>query len=111
MTEDGITFKPEGADRKFHLTPEKTIQLQMSYGADIVICLDECMHVDAPRDMQELSVRRTIDWAKRCKQEFLRLVQQKRLTEEQRPLLFAVIQGGGFPELRKHCAEALLEIG
>ena len=111
MSEDGITFKPEGADRKFHLTPEKTIQLQMSYGADIVICLDECTHVDAPRDMQERAVRRTIDWARRCKKEFQRLVQQKRLTEHTRPLLFAVIQGGGFPELRRQCAEELLAIG
>src|SRR5258708_37255340 len=34
MNDDGITFKPEGAERKFHLTPEKTIQLQLSYGAD-----------------------------------------------------------------------------
>ena len=111
LSDDGITFKPERADRKYHLTPEKTIQLQMSYGADIVICLDQCTHVDASREMQELAVRRTIDWAKRCKKEFQHLVQQKQLTEAQRPLLFAVIQGGGFPELRKRCAEALLEIG
>src|SRR5712691_11668585 len=61
MSDDGITFKPEGAGRKFHLTPEKTIQLQMSYGADVVICLDECTHVDASFDLQEMSVRRTID--------------------------------------------------
>ena len=47
----------------------------------------------------------------RCKDEFLRLVQQKKLTEDQQPLLFAVIQGGGYYELRKRCAEALLEIG
>ncbi|GAC1344780.1 MAG: tRNA guanosine(34) transglycosylase Tgt [Ktedonobacteraceae bacterium] len=111
MSDDGITFKPEGADRKFHLTPEKTIQLQMSYGADVVICLDECTHVDAPFDLQEMSVRRTIDWAKRCKKEFLHQVDQKRLTAEQRPLLFAVIQGGGSLELRKRCAGELLEIG
>src|SRR6266853_3657194 len=31
LNEDGITFKPEGSERKFHLTPEKTIQLQLSY--------------------------------------------------------------------------------
>ena len=111
MTEDGITFKPEGSDRKFHLTPEKTIQLQVSYGADIVICLDVCTHVDAPFEDQQLAVRRTIDWARRCKKEFQHLMQQKKLPPEQQPLLFAVIQGGGYPELRKQCAEALLEIG
>ena len=111
MNDDGITFKPERAERKFHLTPEKTIQLQLSYGADVVICLDECMHVDAPYELQVISVKRTIDWARRCKKEFLRLIEQKRLTEEERPLLFAVIQGGGSHELRKQCAQELLEIG
>ncbi len=111
MSEEGITFKPEGSERKFHLTPEKTIQLQVSYGADIVICLDVCTHVDAPFEAQELSVRRTIDWAKRCKKEFQRLMQQKKLPPERQPLLFAVIQGGGYRELRRQCAESLLAIG
>jgi queuine tRNA-ribosyltransferase len=111
MSDDGITFKPEGSERKLHLTPEKTIQLQLSYGADVVICLDECTHVDAPYELQAMSVRRTIDWAKRCKKEFLHQVNQRHLPVEQRPLLFAVIQGGGSLELRKRCASELLEIG
>jgi queuine tRNA-ribosyltransferase len=111
INEDGITYKPEGSNRKFHLTPEKTIQLQMSYGADVVMCLDECTHVDAALEMQEISVQRTIAWARRCKKEFLRQVNQKRLAENQRPLLFAVVQGGGSLELRKRCANELLEIG
>src|SRR5579871_4413466 len=34
--DQGIRYKPEGADREFQLTPEKSIQLQMAYGADIV---------------------------------------------------------------------------
>ncbi|GCE48564.1 queuine tRNA-ribosyltransferase [Thermosporothrix hazakensis] len=108
---DGITFKPEGATRKFQLTPEKAVQLQFSYGSDIVMCLDYCTHVDAPDDVQRLSVMRTIEWAKRCKREYERLLKQKKLAEEKRPLLFAVIQGGGSRELRKQCAEALLDIG
>ncbi len=111
INDDGITFKPTGSERKFHLTPEKTIQLQLSYGADIVVCLDECTHVDAPLKVQELSVKRTIDWARRCNNEFQRLVLQKRISPEHQPRLFAVIQGGGYYELRKQCADALLEIG
>lgn len=111
LDDDGITFKPEGADRKFHLTPEKAVQLQMSYDSDVVICLDDCTHVDAAYAVQELSVQRTIAWARRCKQEFEHLVQQKRLSAEKRPLLFGVIQGGGSVELRKRCANELLEIG
>lgn len=111
LDEDGITFKPEGSDRKFHLTPEKAVQLQVSYNADVVMCLDYCTHVDAPFAVQEQAVAHTIAWARRCKNEFQRLIEQKRLSAQKRPLLFAVIQGGGSPELRKRCADALLEIG
>src|SRR5258708_8883541 len=111
MNDKGITFQPEGSDRKFHLTPEKSIQLQISYGSDFVVCLDDCTHVDDPFETQQESVKRTIEWAKRCKDEFQRLIQQKRIPQEQRPLLFGVIQGGGFYELRKQCANALLELG
>jgi queuine tRNA-ribosyltransferase len=111
ITEDGITFRPEGADRRFQLTPEKAIQLQLSYGTDVVVCLDDCTHVDAPQETQEVAVRRTIDWARRGKREFERLVAQKGLAGAQRPWLFAVIQGGGSRELRRRCADALLEVG
>ena len=111
LDENGIIFKPEGSERKFQLTPEKAIQLQVSYDADIVICLDYCTHVDAPLEVQQISVTRTIAWAKRCKNEFQRLLKQKRLSEEKRPLLFAVVQGGSSHELRKRCTDALLEIG
>jgi queuine tRNA-ribosyltransferase len=110
MSDKGITFQPEGSDRKFHLTPEKSIQLQLSYGADVVVCLDDCTHVDDSFETQQESVRRTIEWARRCKNEFQRIVEQKRLSQEQRPLLFGVIQGGGSHELRRQCADALLEM-
>ncbi|MGA7732126.1 MAG: tRNA guanosine(34) transglycosylase Tgt [Chloroflexia bacterium] len=110
MTDRGIIFRPEGSDRKFQLTPEKTVQLQVSYGTDVVIALDDCTHVDASYEVQKEAVERTIKWAKRCKAEFERLVKGKR-DDGMRPLLFGVIQGGGFHELRKRCAEELLEIG
>lgn len=111
ITDKGVTFRPEGAARKFQLTPEKAVQLQLSYGSDILVCLDDCTHVDAPYDVQEAAVRRTIDWARLCKREFVRLLDEKGTSSKKRPLLFGVIQGGGFPALRKRCAEALLEIG
>lgn len=111
MDERGISFSPEGSTRKYLLTPEKGIQLQVGYGADVVICLDDCTHVDAPRSEQEIAVERTVAWAKRARREFDKLVSQKNLTGLDRPLIFGVIQGGGELDLRKHCAEALLEIG
>ncbi|MBE3560215.1 MAG: tRNA guanosine(34) transglycosylase Tgt [Ktedonobacteraceae bacterium] len=111
LDDDGITFKPESAERKFHLTPEKAVQLQFAYDSDVIMCLDYCTHVDAPYAVQESSVQHTIAWAVRCKREYERLLEQKHLPAEKRPLLFAVVQGGGIPELRRRCAEALLEIG
>jgi len=111
MDERGITYQAEGSGRKYLLTPEKSVRLQVSYGADVVICLDDCTNVDAPRAEQELSVVRTITWAKRGKAEFNRLIAQKKIEPGQTPLLFAVIQGGGELDLRQRCAERLLELG
>lgn len=111
ITDRGLSFQPEGANRKFLLTPEKSVQLQMSAGADILICLDDCTHVSGDRREQELSVTRTIAWARRSKQEFARLLEQKKLTPEQQPRLFGVIQGGAELDLRAQCAAELLEIG
>jgi len=116
LSDQGIRFQPEGADRPIQLTPEKSIQLQMAYGADILVCLDDCTHVDDAPAEQQVSVARTIKWARRCKDEFERLLRQHRSGSPSaelpaRPLLFAVVQGGGSEQLRRECAEALLEIG
>jgi queuine tRNA-ribosyltransferase len=111
LSDNGITFQPEGAIRKFQLTPEKCVQLQLAYGADIVICLDDCTHVDDPDEEQRTSVQRTIRLARRCRDEFDRQVKQRRLPAERQPRLFAVVQGGADHALRRECAEALLEIG
>jgi len=113
LSDHGIRFKPEGAEREYQLTPEKSVQLQLAYGADIVICLDDCTHTaDAPAE-QEISVRRTIKWAQQCKQEFLLQLKQRKiaLDDAPRPLLFGVVQGGADIGLRRRCADALLEIG
>lgn len=111
ITEDGFTIRPEGSDRKLQLTPEKCVQLQVAYGADVVMCLDQCTHVDDGPEVQAAAVRRTIAWARRCRAEFDRLMAQKRLPAEDRPRLFAVVQGGALPDLRAECAAALLAIG
>jgi queuine tRNA-ribosyltransferase len=116
ITDKGLVFRPQNGKDKVVLTPEKSIQLQMSYGADVLVCLDDCTNADDSEDVQRESVRRTIAWAKRCKAEFEKLAQsqeQRAKSEEptHRRLLFGVIQGGGSRALRKECAEALLEIG
>jgi queuine tRNA-ribosyltransferase len=117
LSSKGATFRVEDSSRKFILTPEKSIQLQLSYGADVVICLDDCTHVEDSSQVQMESVARTIAWAKRSKDEYNRRCERKTLdnqkipTEKRQPLIFAVIQGGGTRELRKRCADELLRIG
>lgn len=106
MTDEGAIFKFPGFP-KIKLSPEKSIQMQIKLGADILICLDDCTKPDQKLSEQESSVERTIVWALRCKSEFDKLTH----LSKKRPLLFAVIQGGNNRKLRKFCAEKLVEIG
>ncbi len=110
LTDRCLIFRNE-AGKKIQLSPEKSVQLQIGYGTDVVICLDDCTHVESSYEEQQLSVRRTIEWAKRCKTEYGRQLDQRKTPEGERPKIFGVIQGGGYRDLRRQCAEALLEIG
>lgn len=111
ITKRGMFFRPRNSSRRFLLTPEKSIQLQLSYGSDVLICLDDCTHVSEPLDSQKESVERTVRWAERCKTEFMKRNKLGHASTGVRPLLFGVVQGGGSHELRRSCAESLLEIG
>lgn len=111
MSDQGLHLWPEGSDRRFALTPEKSVRLQIKYGADVTICLDQCTHPDDPEAVQRSAVQRTIAWARRGRREFDRLVEQKGIASEQRPLLFGVVQGGRSLDLRRECADQLLEVG
>lgn len=93
ITDRGATFHLEGTERKFNLTPEKSVQLQLSYGSDVIICLDDCTHADDPLAVQQVSVARTVKWARRCRTEFDRLIGEKKLVGDSRPRLVAVVQG------------------
>lgn len=110
ISANGFTYRlDKGQDKKI-LTPEKCIQKQFQLGTDIMFCLDHCTHPDADAEAQRESVEHTVAWSRRCKAEF-----EKRAEafgdKGKRPLLFAVVQGGSDPELRRECAERLLSIG
>jgi len=107
-----IIFRPSKEADKLTLSPEKCIQVQLSCRADIVMCLDWCTHPGDPPSVQAQAVETTVRWARRCRQEFDRLVAERyRDAAAPRPLLFAIVQGGEERELRRQCAEALREIG
>ncbi len=95
VSRDGFVYHLGRGRRKRLLTPEKCIQQQFRLGADIMFCLDHCTHPGEGPAAQRNSVANTVDWARRCKAEFGRRLAQAALPDERRPLLFAVVQGGG----------------
>ncbi len=106
-----IVFRPDGGREKMILNPEKSIASQFVYGSDIMMCLDYCTSLEVDYQTNLLAVETTVAWAKRCKTEYEKQLSERRVAEGQRPLLFAIIQGGGDFNLRRQCAEALREIG
>ena len=106
-----LIFYPGLSSEKYIYTPQKCIQNQFAYRSDMVVCLDYCTHPDDPPKVHRQSVETTLRWAKACKKEYEIQMKNYKYTEDHRPLLFAVIQGGNEKELRKYCAEGLIEIG
>ncbi len=111
INENEIIFRPNQDREKIIFSPEKCIQLQFAVRSDIIMCLDYCTHPEDSNEIQEKSVETTIKWAKKCKQEYLLQLKNYKYTEDRRPLIFAIIQGGNNNKLRKYCAEELISIG
>jgi queuine tRNA-ribosyltransferase len=110
VSDRGFSYRLQGKQGKRLLTPESAVENQLRLGADIVFCLDYCTHPSAAAAVQLRSVELTLGWAKRCKEAFIARL-ERRPREGARPLLFAVVQGGGDVELRKRCSDGLLELG
>ena len=108
ITEEGVKFQsPINGDRLF-LSPEISMQIQKTLNSDIVMVLDECTPYkigDRPATEAEAgaSMRMSLRWAKRSKDEFERL--------ENPNALFGIVQGGMFEHLREESLEGLKEIG
>lgn len=109
ITEEGVVFKSPIDGSKHELTPEKSIQIQFDLGVDMMVCLDDCPPNDYKKEELGKSVERTIRWAKRCAQEYGRLVKKYKFKNKNyiRPLIFSVIQGGNYRDLRKKCYDGL----
>lgn len=113
ITDDGVTFNI-GVKNKQLFSPEDSIRAQFDIGSDIIICLDDFTPPDASDEYIKQGIERTLLWAKRCKTEYTRQLELRNLDKNEKghsPMLFAVIQGGWNKELRKYCAEKLIEIG
>ena len=99
IKEEGVYFKSTIDGKKLFLSPEKSIQIQEKLGADIIISFDECPPYPVSREYMKNSVERTLRWAKRGKDVH---------TTDQ--LLFGVVQGGEFSDLREYSAKELIKM-
>lgn len=111
ITEEGAEFRSILDGSKHLLTPERSIQVQFDLGVDMMVVLDDPRPNEAPEAEIVAAVDRTLRWAKRCREEYDRQVAARGLSDQTRPLLFGVVQGGKMLSERKRCAEGLVTIG
>ena len=129
ITEEGAKFKSHINGDKLEMTPESSMRAQWLIGADIHMAFDHLAKSDSYEDMKE-AMERTHAWLKRCVKEHQRLLVEANdqdtfsedrklgraplsVSEEKIPghlginkqYLYAVVQGGTFPDLRKASAE------
>lgn len=101
ITEEGVRFAFEKDGAPAFLGPEESIAAQNDLGADIIMAFDECIPYPAEHGYVAPSVERTLRWARRC------------LEAHRRPdgqALFGIVQGSVYGDLRRRCAEALVEL-
>jgi len=100
IDDEGVTFRSHIDGSEHFLTPELAVRYQESLGADIIMVLDECPAYDDSREKIRASLTRTHRWARRC--------QQAHKLEDQ--ALYAIVQGGIYPELRHESVEHLVSL-
>jgi queuine tRNA-ribosyltransferase len=132
ITEDGVEFQNHIDGARAFISPEIAMEIQAALGSDIAMALDECVPYPCEYDYATQSAEMTTRWAKRCKQAnavILSKVEESRGTTSKlsqrdsstalrsarndggkRQLLFGIVQGGTFEDLRKQSAQAIVEI-
>lgn len=105
--EHGIHFKSHIDGSSHYFTPKSVLDTQYDLNSDIMMILDDLIALPAEPKRVELSIRRTINWAKEAI-DYHRANQQKGIGLTQN--IFGIIQGGTDYEARKFCAEALCEM-
>jgi queuine tRNA-ribosyltransferase len=101
ISDDGVIFRSPRDGQMINLTPEKSIQIQNTLGADVIMAFDECPPYPSDRSSIIAATDRTYRWLERC------------INAHQRPqeqALFGIVQGGTYLDLRQAAAAALVEL-
>jgi queuine tRNA-ribosyltransferase len=97
ISDEGAAFRSHIDGSEHFLTPELAVKYHESLGADIIMVLDECSACGDSKDKVRKAMERTHRWAERC-------LKAHRSNEQ---ALYAIVQGGMFPDLRQKSAEYL----
>ncbi|HEU5234536.1 MAG TPA: tRNA guanosine(34) transglycosylase Tgt [Terriglobales bacterium] len=123
VSERGVEFRSHLDGSSHFFTPERSMEIQIALGADIIMAFDECTEHPATRERAKESMEMTSRWARRSKEYFevhkadvpwRALVETRhaaslaQISETQS--LFGIVQGGMYPDLRRESAERLLEL-
>ena len=101
ISDEGAVFQSHLDGSTHFLTPERAIEIQQALGADIIMCLDECISYPSSVQDAAAAAERTTAWAVRCR--------ESHRTEGQ--ALFGIVQGGMHKALREKSARELQQIG
>ena len=118
ITEEGVHFQNHVDGTPAFISPEIAMEIQGALGSDIAMVLDECVPWPCDYDYAARSMEMTTRWAQRCKSAVEAGVSPAKTNNAAgtaattaNPLLFGIVQGATFPELRKQSALAAVEIG
>jgi len=102
ISEKGVAFQSPVNGDKLFLTPEESMRIQAVLNSDIVMVFDECTAYPSTRDQTAESMRLSMRWAKRSKEEFRALNNPN--------ALFGIVQGGMMEDLRQESLDGLAEL-
>ena len=101
ITDEGVRFQNHLDGTPTFISPEIAMEIQATLGSDIAMVLDECPPWPCEHEYAARSLEMTIRWARRSKE----------ATHANAQLVFGIVQGATFPDLRRMSAEATVEIG
>ncbi len=99
--EKGAIFNSHVDGKKYFLSPEESIRIQLGLNSDIVMIMDECPKKTDDYDLIKKSMELSLYWAERSKKAF---------GLNPHKALFGIIQGGLFKDLRIESLKSLIKI-
>lgn len=117
VIEEGVVFRSHLDGSEHIFTPESTVDVQRALGSDVMMMLDECTDYPVSKDHARSSMERTIRWADRGFQHWQTAgdssgdeAMSSLSSDSLQPMLFPIVQGSMFPDLRRECAERLVDM-